>query len=495
MPIHIVRKRVPTEGELVDFYSHELPFLEDFTSLEGHEDGEPTRPYLYQARIVTDPARFMAVRATRQGGKSAGLAMRAFTRSILHRRLRGMPPQISVFVSWNLDDDKEKMRYVRMLHDSLPLDFRPRLIVDRTLEIEFDNGARIVCMHRPRGKGPADVYVDEAAYIKDLAEVRRGALGMVTRGGSIVITSTPAGKVGWFWELFDPEMGHKNTRWKRVTIYWWECPDLCTNVKRALREAPKMATEDRVEKFGTEILRDIFDSMPVEDFRQEYETEFVDETHSYFPYDLLLANVDKGLKVGAEDPARRLYSTPGEFGAAKVGDAFGGFDVGRTINRSELSLVESVGDVLWQRYMSSHHNTPFPEQEQIIRDAIIGAGLARMRVDATGIGMQLGETMAAEFGAGVAEAVNFSSPEKNRMATACRMLLEQTRFRMVGDRERLRHWHSIRAERLAGGGVRYEPPKSEKHHADKFWADALAIRGALDCAGVSGFGVETGAAR
>ena len=46
--------------------------------------------------------------------------------------------------------------------------------------------------------------------------------------------------------------------------------------------------EERVERFGRPTLIEQFDSLPIEDFQQEFELAYCDESYSFFPYELIL---------------------------------------------------------------------------------------------------------------------------------------------------------------------------------------------------------------
>ena len=115
----------------------------------------------------------------RQVGWSFGAACRAWSRCYL----KGGGSYLGVMISYNLEDAKEKIRYVKGLDDSLPVQNRMERVVWSKTEVEFGNGNRIVTMFRPRGKGPADVYVDELAQMQEDRETMRAAPPMNSRGG------------------------------------------------------------------------------------------------------------------------------------------------------------------------------------------------------------------------------------------------------------------------------------------------------------------------
>jgi hypothetical protein len=73
-----------------------------------------------------------------------------------------------------------------------------------------------------------------------------------------------------------------------------------------------------------------FDSLLLEDFQQEFELKFVDESYSFFPYELILPCTRDGLTL-CDDFTD--FPRP-------EGRIVAGFDVGRTHDRSELAVFE-----------------------------------------------------------------------------------------------------------------------------------------------------------
>jgi len=140
--------------------------------------------------------------------------------------------------------------------------------------------------------------------------------------------------------------------------------------------------------------------------------------------------------------------------------------------------MEKLGSRLYHRVVKTYDNVPFRDQEADLINCVEILGPARFRIDRNGIGMNLAENLHAKYG-GIIEEVNFTNEEKDRMANTARKSLENKDVNIVGDRERLRHWHSIKRHILPSGKFQYKPPQTEKHHADMFWADALAISGAF----------------
>ena len=87
----------------------------------------------------------------------------------------------------------------------------------------------------------------------------RGALED-SRGGTIEMGSSPLGKIGQFYDILTDKDTYD---YERYNIPWWFCRDLCVDVPTAVKVAPGLSTEERVETFGTKILKMIFQNSDI----------------------------------------------------------------------------------------------------------------------------------------------------------------------------------------------------------------------------------------
>jgi hypothetical protein len=315
----------------------------------------------------------------------------------------------------------------------------------------------------PRGK-KGDVVLDELAHYVADREVYRGSTAVILRSANqLTGCSTPLGRRGVFWEIATEELRRYPHHW-RQQVPWWLCSFFCTDVKAATREAPALSTEERVARFANDKLLEQFDSLSVDDFQAEFEVAFVDESYSYYPYDLILPCTHEDLRL-AEDVA----------GIAKPkGRLVAGFDVGRTRDRSELSVFDEVDGEFTCVYLRSFGQVAFAEQEGELRRLLNTVPIARLSIDRTGIGMNLAENLEREFPQVVAE--NFTNETKERWATDLKILLQRRAIRLPRHRDIVAQIHSIKRRVLASGKVSFDAEKTRSGHADKFWAIALACQ-------------------
>lgn len=105
-----------------------------------------------------------------------------------------------------------------------------------------------------------------------------------------------------------------------------------------------------------------------------------------------------------------------------------------------------------------------------------------MKIDQNGIGRNLAENAAKRFPAKVAPE-NFTNETKRMWATDAKMLIQQNRTPLPVDKDLAYQIHSIKRMVTSSNNLVFDTDRNEKHHADKFWAWALALAGAMTPSG------------
>lgn len=396
--------------------------------------------------------------------------------------------QSSIFVSINLDEAKEKVRYARLIIEALAPQVRPRLKRDNELGLEFANGARLTSRpaRPPRGRARTNVYLDEFAHVRYARQIYTAALPIISKGGRLRVGSSPMGASDVFWEIFSESM-RPYPGYTRKTTPWWEAQAFCTNVAFARKQAPAIATAARVEMFGNDRIKAIYANMPEDDFRQEYECEFVDETLSWISWAEIRAVQDplllcematvRGHAIeAAHNAIDRLEQALRDGKVERVFAA--GVDVGRTRNATELYLVGlNALDRYPLRLAITMNAMDFDDQADVLSYALKTLPVSSMLIDQNGIGRNLAETM-TKRAPGKVEGVDFTNASKTLWATDAKMLIQQRRTPLPADRDLAYQIHSIKRVVTAARNLVFDVAANEKHHADKFWAWALALAGA-----------------
>lgn len=393
----------------------------------------------------------------------------------------------SVFVSINLDEAKEKIRYAHNVRYALPKSLRPALVTDNKQEIEFDNGARLISLPStaPRGKAQMNVYLDEFAHVRDDKVIYTAALPMMTKGNRrLRMASSPMGGSGRFWEVFTQSL-QAFPGYRRKSTPWWEVQAFCRNVRHARRMAPGLTTGERVEMFGNDRIKALYANMPLEDFQQEYECAFVNESTAWITWAEIKNNqdahsgsfvaatcvggvIDKALEA-IDELADMDRNSQIEFALT------GGYDVGRTRNTSELYLVGiSTLQSYPVRLSISLDNCDFDSQVAVLTAALTKLPILGILIDRNGIGRNLSETMERLF-PGKATGIDFTNQSKALWATDGKMLFQQRRAPIPADKDLAYQIHSIKRKVTASKNLVFDTERNEKHHADKFWALMLAL--------------------
>lgn len=459
MTLGIVKQ---SEEDLSTWLATEAGFISAFFS----HDGEPIELEPFQLAFLQNRSRFRWVNKSRQVGLSFIMGLEALARCHLRENYT------AVFVSFNLDEAKDRVLLARQVFEDMPLAYQKRLVVDSKTELAFESNGGHKRMSRilsvpskaPRGKR-GDVLLDELAHLVNDREVYRGSTALILRGnGQMTGCSTPLGRRGIFWEIATQEI-RKYPHHVRQEVPWWLSRFFCSDPKRASIEAPSMTTEERVETFGKPAIVEQYESLTLEDFQQELECRFVDESYSYFPYDLILPNTNDELKL--YDDFTDVPQPEGRIVA--------GFDVGRTRDKSELAVFEETEGRFTCRLLRNYTEAPFAEQEADLRRLLESLPVARLSIDRSGIGMNLAENLARDFPQVVPE--NFTNEAKERWATDFKILLQRREVVLPRNRDLVAQVHSIKKRVLGSGKVAFDAERTSKGgHADRFWAIALACQ-------------------
>ena len=458
-------------------------FLVQNLDLERATGFEGARWEHFQIAHLNDDSTFRIEDKSRQIAWSWLVAVEAIAYAVLHK-------VGTVFVSINLEEAKEKIRYARLALDCIRLGGLPRLTTDNQLELEFSNGARLKSLPSkpPRGLAAMNMRLDEFAHVQHDRRIYGAALPVISKGGNLRMGSSPLGASGVFWEVFEEKL-QKYPGYTRKRTPWWEVQAFCRNVKEAFRLAPSTETAERVALFGGDRIKAIFANMLLEDFQQEYEAMFVDETTSWITWEEIAANQQADLlcSLGAQrgeregsayDAIDRLRVWLEEKRVERV--FAGGVDVGRTRNTTEIGLVGlgSAGQYPL-RLMLTLDGVDFDAQKAVIRAVLKRLPIAKLHIDRNGIGMNLAEDMEKEFPS-KAEGVNFTMESKKLWATDVKMLMQQKKVPLPVERDLAYQIHSIKRKVTPSKNLVFDTDRNEKHHADKFWMLALAVNAALN---------------
>jgi phage FluMu gp28-like protein len=448
-------------------------FLFDFLDLPAATGVEDAIWEHFQIEHLNDDSTFRIENKSRQIAWSWLVAAEAVAEVALNA-------QSTVFVSINQEEAQEKIRYARAVYEALRIGGLPRLVRESLSQLEFDNGARLISHpgKAPRGKPRFNVVLDEFAHAMHDRAIYTGSVPVLSKGGRMRIGSSPFGAMGTFWEIYSQTI-NPYPMYRRKRTPWWEVQAFCTNVKEALRLAPGLTTDQRVEMFGTDRIKAIRGGLALEDFQQEYEAAFVDESASWITFEEIKSNQVTDLLCllveGKEQAQAGIDQLASLIRQGRVEPVLAaGVDIGRTRNATEIFFVgiTTVGSYPL-RLTITLQGCPFDDQLGAMAYALKSLPLTGMLIDRNGIGRNLAENLETLF-PGKAFGVDFTGPNKTLWATDAKMLVQQRRVPLPVDREIAYQIHSIKRKVTAAKNLVFDTEGNEKHHADKFWAWTLA---------------------
>lgn len=395
-----------------------------------------------------------------------------------------------IFVSINLEEASEKIRYAKTIYNHLTesLTGLPTLVKDNSLGLEFSNGARLSSLPAkpPRGRARSNVGLDEFAHSPKDRDIFKGALPIISKGGRLRVGSSPLGTRGIFWDLMT-ETTQAFPGFTRRTVPWWEIRAFCIDVGIARVQAPTMTTEERVQKFGKPRLLLIFQNTILEDFQQEYECDFGAGGEGWIDFEELMSVSDPEL------PWIRASSQGKELSRVNRGldelskllskgvirpNLYLGYDIGRRRDRSEISILERIGRKFTLRGLFSLIKTPFPQQEEFLRSVWKTLRIRRGKIDETGIGMQLVENAKSRLIGVVPE--TFTNAKKLEWARSLKIAVQEKTIQFPVDATIQRQFTSLKRRVTDSGNIVFDVDSTESHHADVFWSVGLSLSAAME---------------
>jgi phage FluMu gp28-like protein len=319
----------------------------------------------------------------------------------------------------------------------------------------FPNGSRIIALpaNADTARGySGNVLLDEFAIHRDAKAIWKAMVGRTMRGYKLRVLSSFKGKQNKFYELAK-ELGladgvapvpnpTANGTWSAhwVDIYLAVSQGLAVDID--------------------ELERTVGDS---DIFNEEFKCIPTDGAMDFIGIELL---------TECESPAASMKFD----GEARPGLYFG-FDIARKRDLSVIWVLELLEDgTKLTRGLITMWRTRFEEQKRVARE--VAKLCVRGCIDATGIGANLAEDLALEF-PGCIEGVEFSGPNKERMATSVKTEMESRRLLIPqGELTIRRSIQSVKRFVGTTGNIRFDAARTESGHADEFWALALATAAA-----------------
>jgi len=255
----------------------------------------------------------------------------------------------------------------------------------------------------------------------------------MSRGGKATIISTPLGKIGKYHEFWEdaPKQG-----WSRFEIPYRECPDILSRI-----EIIKQGLPDEMS------------------FRQEYMCEFVDESRSFFTWEIILSCVDDTLDNTIPADTAPLYV---------------GVDFGKKIDSTIIMGVKKYENEMRVVYVKEFAPPMILKDasEFIIRNQRSWKA-SRIVVDQNGMGERMLEDF-TELGS-LVRGEMFTAPFKDRIISNLLVLMQDGKIKIPRNEKLMQQMHALK-KTVTTTVVRYAHPETGRiQHDDFVWALALAV--------------------
>ena len=257
------------------------------------------RLYPYQSEYVKDNSRLIIVNKSRQIGYSTVIAYKAIKECYFNNTNQ-------LLVSSSQRQANNLMSYVENILEKNYYTKGVKLKKDSQTQKTFDNGKSIYSLPaKPetiRGFS-GSITLDEFALCKDDDKILEALMPSISSRAkySLSICSTPLGCSNKFHSIFTDNLKYPDFNRKQIDCY------------KAIEQGCNI---------NLDLIRNNFDE---DSFRQEFECGFLDESTSFFPYDLLKSCID--------DDYTNIH-----------GRSCMGIDIGRTNDKTGIAIVtESKG--------------------------------------------------------------------------------------------------------------------------------------------------------
>jgi len=303
-------------------------------------------------------------------------------------------------------------------------------------------------------------------------KIYRATLPAIIRSGRrFTIVSTPLGQSGPFYSISTDIYTYSN--YSRHQVPWYEASIMVKPgyYEEALALAAELPTVDRVEKYGSEKLIEIYKGYgsDIQGFQTEFECTFVDETEAYYPWELIVDCREDDAPIWKEWPEN--YEPQGELAI--------GVDLAKSRDKSVFTVTEFIKiDDQIHRFVRFIHATQasYEDQFDYLKRLIARVKPSRVTIDQTGVGAVFVERMNRErfsFGGEVnIEGVVFTNQKKEKWATTLKGEMQDRRIHFLPDNDLIRQTHGIRRTKTESNFYRFAGAQD-----DFFWSAILSFYG------------------
>ena len=326
----------------------------------------------------------------------------------------------------------------------------------KALSIQFSNDKRINALSSNpknfRSKG-GKVVLDEFAFHNDQDAMWKAAAASAMQKDKIRVISTYNGKGNRYYRMVQAAKQGKSK---------WSCHTV--TIEDALNDGLLGALGfDDTPKDREEFLHECrYELAGDEDtFQQEFMCNPSDETSAWLPFSLITPAEREDAGVP------ELYTgTP----------VYVGMDIGRKSDATVIHVLEKMGDVFWVRERTYAVGETFANQHAMVDSIFTRYKVAKMHIDATGLGMNFAEDVQKKYGTAVVQDVTFTNVTKHHLANTIKQRFEDIQIRIPINKILQDSLHAIKKTKTeTTSAPKFDADRNAAGHADDFWALALAL--------------------
>ncbi|MDX2008217.1 MAG: hypothetical protein SFU83_23485 [Meiothermus sp.] len=390
------------------------------------------------------------------------------------------------FSSADLSAAREYIRYVEMwakLYNKAA-EYLGEVVISeaddiKALTIEFATGKRCYALSSNpkafRSKG-GKVVLDEFALHEDQDALMQAAGPTITWGYPIRIFSSPKGRQNRFYRMCEAAK-KAGSRWSYHEVNIEEA--IADGLLERILKLDRPATDEEIQNFLAECRETVLDE---EAYLEEYMCQEQDGTEVWIPNGLLDSAEDPQLPKPVVIEGKSVNHIPHEQYSADEwqlelggGRHFLGVDIGRYRDITVMWLLEEVGTRLVTRMVLELHKMRFRHQYAHLSRLLAHRQIRACAIDRTGIGAQLAEDAAADFGEWRVEGVHYTQDIKQDMSVDLKNSLEDGQIRMPSSEVIKADIRQIK-KKVVGDRVYFMGERTKQGHADRYWALALSRR-------------------
>lgn len=407
-----------------------VEYSEDVKKLKEKMLDDSYGLYEYQKNFIKDDSRFRLWLKSRQIGATYGCAGECLVESLSGMDQLILSASETQALKWHSEIHKHAKKLGLALSGS-------------TNEIKTQNGSTIYIFannFRTIQGFSGSVWMDEFAWYINPKRIWEAFVPSITsvKAGStqarITILSTPFEQDSLFHKLCTDELKYYMFSRHKTTIYDAVKDGLDVDIK---------------------VLKDLFDS---DSWGMMYECIFADDETSFFSISLIKSCV-KDYNYYLPEFKNILYS---------------GYDIARSKHLSVLSSLEKIEDKFVLAIQDSYKNESFDAQRTILKEHLNLYPNSNLRIDKTGIGMDLAEKLENLYPSR-AKGVSFTASSKEYMVLNLKKMMEDKLLLIPNDPNLIADIHSIKRKAGAKKMIYYSS-EDKNGHADRFWSLALAVK-------------------